>query len=668
MNVQRCPNCEAPHDIGVYVTGQKVLCKCGLHFEVRRTDVSSPHVAPTRPWGPVQPTVGARSARQEKSEGITIDPMLPFDATVASTGNHAAANQPSGVEVTFVAPQPAIVLPGYELIEVLGRGGMGEVWRARQTSLGRTVAVKILPPKLAQDPEFVRRFEKEATALASLSHPNIIQIFDRGMANDHYYFAMEFVEGRSLRDVLNVGKVPPEEAVKLVVQVCRAIDYAHEMGIVHRDLKPENILVDARGHVKVADFGLAGIRGPDARLALTATSVAMGTVNYMAPEQRRDAKHVDGRADLYSMGVVLYELLTGELPIGRFKLPSERLSNVDVRLDEVVARALEADPDARYQRASAIGAELEALLGSSAGAPAQPKPPTTPARSRAPASEAALVIERGPSGLKAGLAVIGALAVIALGVRLWPSEPREAASVEPKPYPPNTYGELFAAARMSEANRHGTLEVSFEPGEEEINAHAGAWSLENGVLQAVQAGSETGEDVLKLVPRAYLAHRYFSTDHFTAEVEMQVSRLGPEYSLEPNAQQFGELAMRIKDLQISIFAIPDTGMRLGWRYFTPDGVEVTGNSARDLETMTEDETPVPKGPIRVKLSLQKKKGAVVVDAFVNGQKFAHKTLLGLEGQTGKVALGCRNSRCTFDDLTVTGEVRERPKARRAETP
>src|SRR5688572_33260601 len=127
---------------------------------------------------------------------------------------------------------------------------MGEVWRALQTSLGRTVAVKLLPPKLAQDPEFVARFDKEATALAALSHPNIIQIIDRGVAGDHYYFVMEFVEGRSLRDIVNAGRPPPHDALRLVAQICRAIDYAHEKNIIHRDLKPENILVDARGHVK----------------------------------------------------------------------------------------------------------------------------------------------------------------------------------------------------------------------------------------------------------------------------------------------------------------------------------------------------------------------------------------------------------------------------------
>src|SRR5215217_791060 len=157
---------------------------------------------------------------------------------------------------------------------------------------------------------------------------------------------MEFVEGRALREAISAGALSPQQSLKLMLQVARAVECAHDKDIIHRDLKPENILLDGRGNVKVADFGLAGIRRPDSRLQLTATAVAMGTLNYMAPEQRRDAKNVDGRADLFSFGVVLYEMLTGELPVGRFKLPSERVQGLDARVDEVVARLLENEPEA----------------------------------------------------------------------------------------------------------------------------------------------------------------------------------------------------------------------------------------------------------------------------------------------------------------------------------
>lgn len=661
---QSCPNCNAVHDVGVYVTGQRVRCKCGLSFEVRRTDVSNPGKEPAITFAP-------RSVAPPRAQPIELDSQLGFEPTIrpASRGAHAEPSEPGPIEVTAAPAQRTPLLPGYELLEVLGRGGMGEVWRARQLSLDRVVAVKLLPPKLASDPEFVRRFEKEATALASLSHPNVIQIFDRGVAGEHYYFAMEYVEGRSLRQVLNAGRVPAEEALKIVAQICRAIDYAHEQGIVHRDLKPENILFDARGHVKVADFGLAGIRGPDSRLQMTATSVAMGTVNYMAPEQRRDAKNVDGRADLYSLGVLLYELLTGDLPLGRFKLPSERISGLDVRIDEVVARALESEPEARFQRASAIGKALEEVIGSGVGSSVSLTPTPLPASEKPAAPPRQSMIERSFGGLKTGLAITGALALLAVALRLLPARlPSQSASDSPqtstqagRQLPPNTYGELFADLALSEEQGRTSLASSFDEGTEEINAHAGSWSLANGVLSSMQAGSETGEGVLKLVPRAYLAHRYFSTDDFSAEVDLLLRPLGEQFAVEQDAQVFGELALRIKDLQVSVFAIPEAGMRLGWRYFTPDGVEVFGNSVKDLESLVDDETPVPKGRFRVRLSLQRKKNAVEVEAFVNGRRFAKKTLVGLQGQIGKVALGCRNLHCEFDNLKAVGKAQARPQ-------
>ncbi|MBI3181370.1 MAG: serine/threonine protein kinase [Myxococcales bacterium] len=694
MTSQACPNCQTPHDVSVYVSGQRIRCSCGIHFEVRRSDVST---IPRRPSGnhPTAPggrmegnvvplPVGAAAGTLRPGSSATPELEPPIAKPPPPLGSSPLTLEVSGegeLAETFVAPAlPA--LPGYELIEVLGRGGMGEVWRARQVSLGREVAVKLLPQKLARDPEFVARFEKEATALAALSHPNIIQIIDRGGAGDHYYFVMEYVEGRSLRDLISSGRPPPQDALGVVAQICRAIDYAHEKHIIHRDLKPENILLDERGHVKVADFGLAGIRGPQSKLELTATSVAMGTVNYMAPEQRKDAKHVDGRADLYSLGVILYELLAGEVPIGRFKLPSEKVPGLDSRLDAIVARALEADPEARYQRASEIGAALEEVAGSAIGAgssgPRLAGPPSASAGS--PPMDS--VIQKGFRGLKVALMVVGALAAVAALSRLWPGGPKDrkdALAVTigdkkleisldthghegPGRHPPNTDGELFAAASHAElADGRATLNVTFEPGEEELNAHSGLWELKEGALSAVQAGNEAGEG--RLIPRAYLAHRYLSADDFVAEVDMQVRELEADFPVEPDAQRFGELALRIKDLQVSIFAIPGTGMRLMWRYFTPDGVEVIGNSARDLEAMVEDEMPVPKGRFRVKLSLKRGKSGVDVSAYANGQRFAHKVLVGLQGQVGKVAVGCRNLHCEFDNLSATGKPAPRPGAK-----
>jgi hypothetical protein len=674
MPTQQCPNCQAVHDVGVYVTGQRVLCKCGIHFQVRRTDVSQ--LGSSRTFGALTPRTTA---------------TRPGAAVPALAFKHAAHPENEVVappDRTFISSAARIAIPGYELREILGKGGMGEVWRALQQSLGRWVAVKILPPKLAQDPEFITRFDKEATALAAMNHPHIVQIIDRGVADgENYYFVMEFVQGRSLREVLNEGPVPPARALKIMSEVCAAIDYAHERQIIHRDLKPENILLDERGHVKVADFGLAGMKGTEERLQLTATAVAMGTINYMAPEQRRDAKHVDGRADLFSVGVMLYELLTGEIPVGRFEIPSARIPGLDPRIDEIVERALAQDPAGRYERASLVGAELEAVLHSLQGglplqppaAAANPGPPTVLGRAGRldRSGERSSVIEHGWKGIRIGLLVAGAIAVIGFGIRLFFGEPkaskdllletsgldvllesRKTAGRLAKTYPPNTYGELFSTAASNEASSE--LWLPFEAGKEEINAHAGMWTLENGILASSQAGSQT--DGKKLIPRAYVAHRYFSSDDFTVEVQMRLRKLGAEYIVEENAQQFGELAFRIKDLQVSIFAIPEAGMRLLWRYYTADGIEVTGNSARDLENMVEDEMPVPpEGQLfKVKMTLKRRTNGTEVEAFANNQRFAKKLLVGLENQTGKIAVGCRNLRCDFDDLKATGKPMLRP--------
>jgi hypothetical protein len=258
------------------------------------------------------------------------------------------------------------VIPGYQLERLVGRGGMGEVHEATQLSLGRTVAVKLLNPMLAMDESFVARFEKEAAALATLRHPNIVSILDKGGTETTYYLVMEFVDGASLREKMK-AQLKPSVALRMMVEICRAIEYAHGRSVVHRDLKPENILFDEQsgGIAKVTDFGLATFVDNDhARYALTGTHVAMGTLAYMAPEQRTDARTTDGRADIYSLGVMLYELLTGELPMGTFDLPSQRKPGVDSRLDAIVARCLKPAPADRYPDVTTLIAELEPLIPS----------------------------------------------------------------------------------------------------------------------------------------------------------------------------------------------------------------------------------------------------------------------------------------------------------------
>ncbi|WP_434387262.1 serine/threonine-protein kinase [Melittangium boletus] len=257
------------------------------------------------------------------------------------------------------------LIPGYRLEKLVGTGGMGEVHKATQLSLGRTVAIKLLSPQLAQDESFVARFQKEAAALATLHHPHIVSILDKGSTPTTYYLVMEFVDGPSLRERIRQPPADPLEQLRVMLQICRAIEYAHHRGVIHRDLKPENILFDTQAgdFPKVTDFGLASfLEDTSARFALTSTHVAMGTLSYMAPEQRVDAKSADARADIFALGLIFYELLVGELPAGHYDPPSRRKPGLDPRLDGIIANCLKQLPADRYASVSALMRDLEPLV------------------------------------------------------------------------------------------------------------------------------------------------------------------------------------------------------------------------------------------------------------------------------------------------------------------
>jgi len=269
--------------------------------------------------------------------------------------------------------------PQLEILECLGRGGMGVVYRARQKTLNRLVALKLLAPERVRDAKFAERFAREAQALAALNHPNIVTIYDFGQAGGFYFLLMEFVDGVNLRHLLRTRKFTPEEALAIVPPLCDALQFAHDRGIVHRDIKPENLLLDKSGRVKVADFGIAKMLGTvnsggDGSTAAPekVTQSTVGTPGYSAPEQKADPQHVDSRADIYSLGVVFYEMLTGELPGKPIELPSSKVQ-IDVRLDEVVLRALEREPARRYQQVSEIKTKVETICQSTPAA----VPPTT---------------------------------------------------------------------------------------------------------------------------------------------------------------------------------------------------------------------------------------------------------------------------------------------------
>ena len=287
--------------------------------------------------------------------------------TVVNGDARSSARPPTPEEIADKFPQ-------FEILECLGRGGMGVVYKARQKSLNRLVAIKILAPDRDYEPRFAERFAREAELLARLNHPHIVTIHDFGETGGLFYLVMEFVDGVNLRDLLRDGKLEPKQALAIVPPICEALQYAHDKGIVHRDIKPENLLLDREGRIKIADFGIAALMGADGENS--------GTPPYMAPEQGGERSGIDHRADLYALGVVLYEMLTGERP-GKDLIAPSRKVQIDVRLDEMVLRALEKEPERRYQTAGEFRTVVETLQTPDEPAPAI-VPPLPVATTEAP--------------------------------------------------------------------------------------------------------------------------------------------------------------------------------------------------------------------------------------------------------------------------------------------
>jgi serine/threonine protein kinase len=291
--------------------------------------------------------------------------------TEAGDSGSASPSPPALSEVAAAFPQ-------LEILELIGQGGMGFVFKARQPKLERLVALKILSQSPATDARFAERFTREGRLLARLNHPNIVTIHDFGQAKGFFYLLMEYVDGGNLRQAMRAGRFTPEQALAVVPKICDALQFAHTEGILHRDIKPENILLDSKGRVKIADFGIARlIDEKHAEARLTASGGTLGTPHYMAPEQVERPATVDHRADIYSLGVVFYEMLTGELPLGKFQPPSQKVQ-VDVRLDDVVLHALEKEPSRRYQQISEVKTDVDKITST--------RPPAAPGNAGVKAS------------------------------------------------------------------------------------------------------------------------------------------------------------------------------------------------------------------------------------------------------------------------------------------
>jgi serine/threonine protein kinase len=384
-------------------------------------DVSAPAAGgtPLPPPPPPPPPAPAETVASSPSSGSAKPETKTFDsANMANSAAWAAASTPGSasdsnaesgeigetVDTTRAdlggANQTGRRLGDFQLEKKIGQGGMGEVYKARQISLDRPVAVKVLTRGLASQPGFVERFQREAKAAANIVHPHVIQIYAYGIDNGTPYFAMEYVEGEDLQQRMRrVKRLPIEEIIDTMIAVASALGAAHEKNLIHRDVKPSNVMIDRQGNVKVMDFGLAKAASSDG--SLTQSGVIMGTPNYLSPEQGR-GDPIDGRADLYSLGVVMYELFAGDLPFRAdtpagliFKhvyeeAPSLRQRNASVPpfVEEIVHKLLKKDPADRYQSGKELVADLHEFMDGQdhymQGGARRAKAPTSSSRVRAP--------------------------------------------------------------------------------------------------------------------------------------------------------------------------------------------------------------------------------------------------------------------------------------------
>ncbi|HVX11775.1 MAG TPA: protein kinase [Pirellulales bacterium] len=368
-------------------------------------EFSSPQAAPAvskgEPAATQAPRNPATSASSSKGLAATLAPTAPPSPQGGddTTGFKVAEEQPA-------AGQLSGSLGGYQLLKQLGRGGMGAVYLAKQVSLDRNVAVKVMRSDWARDPIFVARFTREAYAAAQLVHHHVVQIYDIGVERQNNYFSMELVDGKSLSDLIaQQGKLDPQVAVGFILQAARGLAFAHQQGMVHRDIKPDNLLINSHGIVKVADLGIVKVPGAakegeaasqgasagsltaSASSAVTMAGVAMGTPHFMAPEQARDSASVDARADIYSLGCTLYMLLTGRPPFaGKTAIevitkhasepvipPDAVVKRVPKDLSDILLKMVAKQAEDRYANMAEVIRALEGFLGVESGKPFSPR-------------------------------------------------------------------------------------------------------------------------------------------------------------------------------------------------------------------------------------------------------------------------------------------------------
>jgi len=421
--------------------------------------------------------------------------------------------------------------PDYEVLELVGVGGIGRVYKVRDPRIDRIVALKVLSPDRVADPEWIERFTREAKALARLNHPHIVQVHAFG-SGPQPHLLMEFVEGVNLRQVMASGGLSAREALVIVPKLCDALHYAHEHGVLHRDIKPENVLIDTDGAVKLVDFGLAKLHDEGALpFTLTQSGAKLGTIAYMAPEQIENPSDVDHRSDIYSLGVVFYELLTGELPLGRFPSPSNA-NGTDPRLDGVVLRTLEKKKEDRFPDAEEMGSEIHRASQSSP--PSNRVMPNPGATDKTASDRRAWKI----ATLLLSILVIGLLAFSAIRTpRYEPPTEESAVAEKPASSPESEERQRLAAEKIAQQERRQKSNQLARTWIEEASRTDDADAKTTAIAQILEAiqSDDLEQNYAGLSAFKYLGEVSMDRSVFQAPLRKQVADDELDWEIRSNA-------------------------------------------------------------------------------------------------------------------------------------
>jgi len=398
------------------------------------------------------------------------------------------------------------MLPQYHFEKLLGRGGMGAVYKAVQASLDRAVAIKVLPGDLLgdDDAQFAERFKNEARTMAKMSHPSIVNVYDFGETQSGLlYFVMEFIDGTDVSQMIeSQGKLPENYALSITAHVCDALAYAHARGVIHRDIKPANILINMEGAVKVADFGLAK-QNDAGQAGLTKTNMTMGTPDFVAPEALMPGVPLDGRVDLYAIGVMLYQMLTGEIPRGMWKMPALKVGT-DPRFDAIIAKAMQTDREERYLSAVDLRRDLDTILTLPRSVLIQRQQEAAEAAAQATRAQKQAAAPRSvpkpvpapPPKPKSNLGlVLGIAAVLVLGVAGYVLFPQKKPEPQPRAAAPDTMPPLAVPQKPDDSSRFAGVKFPRDL----CQPASTAWRFEGGDL--VCANSKGGEFPAFVIPQ-----------------------------------------------------------------------------------------------------------------------------------------------------------------------